>query len=147
MEYGIVEKIIDNTTAIVSIDSPGECESCPGKTSCNLFKTGENHIEVKYKEKLKIGDRVGLYFKPENRIISAIIIFFIPIVILIAAYYIGFFIFKKENIAILISIGSLFLSFIMIVFLIKKNNFFCDFKPYVNKIENNLYPIVDKNNP
>ena len=135
METGKIKEILNNNTAIVSMDCYKECEICPAKTTCNLFTTGEKTIKVRYNGELKFGDSIELIFRPKKRIISAIIIFLIPVLALIGFYYLGFYLFKREIIAIFFSIGGLFFSFVVIYFVIKLNKGFRNFMPVVVKIK------------
>jgi len=103
METGIIQSIKDDKI-IILVDSIGECQSCAGNKICGTGNANNKIIEIINTDpSFKVGDKVNIEFKPKIRVLSAIILFFIPLIILIAFYYIGFLFFKKENISILIS--------------------------------------------
>ncbi len=134
METGFVKKIINNKSVIVEIENMGNCNSCRGKSYCSIFKSKDNSIEANYDGVLKIGDHVKINVKEKNRIISSILIFFIPIIVLIAFYYIGFYFFKKEPYAIISSITIFLFYFIIMYVYSKSKKEMKNFKPFVNKI-------------
>jgi len=137
MDYGVIEEI-KNNKIYIKIESTGECSTCPGKIQCDIFSKGKRLMEIKntYKDNFKIGERISFSFTPKARVISAIIIFLIPVISLILFYYIGLMIFKNSNIAIISSLSGLLLSFLIIFIIIK---FLCTnilFKPIIKKIDN-----------
>lgn len=133
MEKGRVIKIVNKTKALISIENPGDCESCSGKSSCNLFNKKDNIIEVKYNDEIEIDETVNVIIKPGNRIILSILIFLLPILSLLLFYFIGLYFFKKENIASLVSFSGFLISFffdiVLIRFLKNKDRFI----PYIIK--------------
>ena len=133
MEKGKVIKIINKTKALISIENPGDCESCSGKSSCSLFNKKNNLIEARYDDKMEIDDIVNVIIKPGNRIILSFLIFLLPILALLIFYFIGLYLFKKENIASLVSFSGFLVSFFFIIALIRFSKSKDRFVPYITK--------------
>ena len=122
METGIVKKVIDTNTALVSIVIRGECSSCKAqKTCCDGVGDPTGEVEVKFNDDIKEGDEVNIDIKPQLRILTSIIIFLIPVVFLFAFYFLGFTLFKSEGIATLFSFLGLGISFLLIFVFFKLN--------------------------
>jgi positive regulator of sigma E activity len=123
MDRGIIKKIIDKKTAEVTISLRGDCNSCAGRSSCGAFISGDQTIRARYQEGLKEGDVAEVEYMADKRVISSIIIFLVPLIILIGSYYLGFYLFKKELSGILFSmLGlALYVPCVMIILRIKNN--------------------------
>lgn len=135
MEKGIVKKIIDNKTLLADLFSLGDCNSCPGKKSCNMFSKGDKTIKARYDGAINEGDQVEIVFKPKNRIISSLLIFLLPIIVLISGYYLGFNIFGSEGYGIAFSMIGLFSTFLIIFLILKINKKSINFLPLAIKIK------------
>lgn len=139
MEKGIVEKILNENTVLISVEGMEGCESCDGKSCGNIFyKKNKNTFEVNYNGDINVGDRVEILFKPELKIIAAIILFILPIAGLVVFYYLGNALFNKESLSILSSLVGLIASFMIAYIIGKKSKKMNNFKPFVEKIANNL---------
>lgn len=128
MDFGKVTIINDNI-ATVEFLTTDACDKCESKGSCHTFSTGDKSLQVKFTDNLKIGDVVEIIFNPAYRIISAILIFFVPIIFSIGFYFIGKIIFKSDKLSILISFLGLGLSFGIIIIIDKIFNIFNNFHP------------------
>ena len=131
-------KNITNNKIIIQMEVGAQCNSCEAKHSCCLTDNELiRNIEIpitNYNHNLKIGDAITLLFKPKYRIISAFLMFILPIFMLILGYFIGFLIFKSENMSILTALTGLFFSFgflWIINKILKKNK---DFLPIISKV-------------
>ena len=133
MDTGIVQNIIDDKKAIVALNLEN-CGGCTSYKSCSINEKGNNLIEAEYIEKLLIGDNVKIIFKPKARILSSALIFMAPLFILILFYYMSDLFLKNENLSIIISFISFIIYFLILIPILKKNKFFSDLKPHIEKI-------------
>jgi len=134
MEKGIVKEILDDNILLVDLSSLGDCNSCPGKKSCNMFSKGDKTIKARYEGSIKKGDLIQIVFKPKNRVISSLLVFFLPIVALIGGYYLGINLFNSEGYGIIFSIGGLVLTFLAIYVFLKLNKKSINFLPIAIKV-------------
>ncbi|MBN1153445.1 SoxR reducing system RseC family protein [candidate division KSB1 bacterium] len=99
---------------VIEMESCEACETCKAKHACTaLIDESERTIEIPIladMPELRQGDRVELTFRPESRIFSAFIMFIFPLILMIAGYFIGFRLFQREGMAILVSLIALVLS-------------------------------------
>lgn len=116
-EQGKIVKIA-NGNATIQMEASSECQHCGAKHACGAFG-GESlrHIQIpvttEYKD-VKEGDEVTLAFQPETRIFSAFLVFIVPIIMLIAGYFVGMNLFGSEGPAILSGFAGLILAFVII---------------------------------
>jgi len=131
---------IANGKAVIELEPGEQCETCGAKGACSAFGGNTTrHIEVPVTQQLKHikeGDRITLLFQPRTRILSAFLVFILPIIFLVTGYFFGFQYFNSEGKAILISFVALLLSFIFLwilnKLLVKKEKFI----PTILRIEN-----------
>ncbi len=135
MEKGTIMKI-NNGIMAIEITKMEECGKCPGNKICSSLNSQSNILEVRQKNfSLKSGDIVNIEFKPKLRIISAIIVFFVPLIVLIACYYLGFAFFKTENLSMLVSFSGFIIYFIIIFFFLRSRQSLMDFNPIITKAD------------
>ncbi len=117
IEKGKITRIIQGKATIL-MEASSECKTCGARHACVSFG-GENarHIEIPISDNpqnLKEGDIVAIRFEPHTRIFSAFLVFIVPIILLIAGYYVGINVFASEGKAILTGFGGLVLAFVLI---------------------------------
>lgn len=112
-----VGKIIQvaNGKIIVQIKSGSQCELCGAAQACNPAQATVRQLELPYQnEDIKIGDEVMIQFKPQIRVLSAALVFILPIFFMIAGYFIGQTIFKNEGMAVFSSFLGLMVAFLVL---------------------------------
>ena len=117
IEQGKIIRIAEGK-ATIQMEASSECKTCGARHACCSFG-GDNarHIEIPISDNpqnLQEGENVTIRFEPQTRIFSAFLVFIVPIILLIAGYYVGMKIFATEGKAILTAFGGLLLSFVMI---------------------------------
>ena len=136
LEKGKIVRIIDGK-AIVQMETGSHCKTCAAKHACTTL-SGDTvrQIEIPVVDDIKVGDNIMLGYKPQNRILSAFLVFIIPILMLITGYFIGQHIFGTEGMAILTGFAGLIFAFILIwglnKILLKENKFL----PTILKVNN-----------
>lgn len=109
---------ITNGKAVVQMEVSGECNNCALRESCCALSSDRTRqIEipiVKNMGNLREGDNITLSFQPQTRIMSAFLVFILPIVFLIAGYFIGLTFFGTEGKAILTGFAGLIVAFTLI---------------------------------
>ena len=138
IEEGIVLKI-HNGKAVIQMENCSECQTCGAKHACiSLSNESARQIEIpvtKEMNQINEGDKIRLSFKPQSRIFSAFLVFILPILVLIASYFIGMKIFGTEGKAILSGFCGLLVTFVLIrlidKLLVKENSFM----PTIQKID------------
>lgn len=104
-ETGTVVKT-EEKYAVIKVDKKDECSKC----GMCLFPKNASSIEIRAKNGVgaKIGDTVSFKNDGNGKALSALLVFLVPLVLIIAAAVIGVFVIEKE-------IWILFLSLIFIV--------------------------------
>ncbi|KAF0132996.1 MAG: sigma-E factor negative regulatory protein RseC [Candidatus Saganbacteria bacterium] len=101
IELGIVKNILPGNLATVTFKSHGACKNC----GMCLVAGNEASIKAKNEIGAKVGDKVKVEISPKEVIRAAGILFILPILSMIAGYFIG---------GIIFSFVFLFASFILI---------------------------------
>lgn len=110
-EIGTIVKISQGKMDI-AFSSGGQCQLCGVAEACMPVNDAGRKITIPYSNaNLRVGNKVRIIVKPKIRIISALMVFVIPIIFLIIGYFIGIKIFETENVAIAFSFLGLLLSF------------------------------------
>ncbi|HEX9970584.1 MAG TPA: SoxR reducing system RseC family protein [bacterium] len=110
-EVGTIVKIKQGKM-LIELNSGGQCNLCGAAEACVPVNDAGRKITLPYSNtNLKVGNKVRIIIKPKIRIISAVMVFVIPILFLIIGYFIGIKIFETENLAIVFSFVGLLLSF------------------------------------
>lgn len=105
---------INNEKIVVQMEAGSQCQHCGGKPACTAMGGVVRQIEIPVENNLQVGDQVTINYQFQSRIVSAILVFLLPIIFLIAGYCIGFYFFETEGKAILTGIGGLMLAFIVL---------------------------------
>lgn len=134
-DIGVVQKILDKNKAIVLITTRGECTTCINKNGCNIFASKDKSlIEVAYTDELKEGDNVIIVIEPTKKIISSLLIFFLPLIALFIFYLIGLKLLKNELLGSIFSLVGVIFSYYIIFLLIKKNKNLNNYLPKAIKL-------------
>lgn len=111
-EVGKIIRVADGKI-VVQIDAGSQCKLCGAAQACHPAQATTRQLELPYQSQdLNIGDEVMVRFKPQIRVLSAALVFILPILFMIAGYFIGQSIFKNESMAVLVSFGALMVSFL-----------------------------------
>ena len=103
---------VSGSHARVEIQRGGGCGSCAMRGFC--FKKGEPAVfEVQTDLPLKEGDLVSLDIAPSIRVLSALMVFGLPLALLFVAFIIARLYFT-ELVSVLIAFGAMAMSFIII---------------------------------
>ena len=137
IEEGKIIRIL-NGKAIVEMETNEGCHTCGAKESCcSIVGNRKRQIEIPLannRDKLKEGDQIALSFQPRARLLSAFLVFMLPIIFLIVGYFIGLNLFHTESKAILIGFVGLVISFFIIwalnKFVVKEKTFL----PQISKV-------------
>ena len=92
-EKGVVLSC-DEKFAIVKVDKKDECSKC----GMCLFPKGASQVEIKAKNTLcaKPNDEVIIKTERDGKFLGAVLVFFIPLVLIIGAVLIGYLAIKSE---------------------------------------------------
>ena len=121
-ELGLVKGFSGNQLIIEKTGSDN-CNACRLKTFCSL----KNNLEftITTDEDFQIGEIVDILISPKKRLYSSFIVYILPLIVMFLFFYVAHnFLNLSENIAAIISILSLTVSF-SLIFLInnkQKNN-------------------------
>jgi sigma-E factor negative regulatory protein RseC len=83
---------IEEKTMTIQMRSEAHCQFCASKSAC-VFQGPESmyrFIKVPRKAGYQEGDTVTLEYKESSKIVSALIIFLLPIIFLLLGYLIGY---------------------------------------------------------
>ncbi len=129
-----------NDTVIIKMEIGEQCETCAAKGSCiSIGGENERHLELIYRKPIRAGDRVTIGYEPSSRIISAFLVFIVPILFLIFGYSIGSILFESEGSAILMSFAGLAISFIFIKIISKSLETHQSFIPKIVDVQPGLH--------
>lgn len=103
---------IEGDTAEIAIPRSERCKSCG---ICPLSSDDSVLLRVRVDKEVKVGDKVKIKTKDRYVILSAFIVYIIPVIALIIGYFLGDFLFSTETLK--IGLGFLFM---VISFLVNK---------------------------
>lgn len=129
-----IGKIIQvaNGKIVVQIEAGGQCKLCGAAQACQPAQATMRQMELPYhSQDLNIGDKVIIHFKPQIRVLSAALVFILPILFMIAGYFIGQGLFASEGMAVLFSFVGLSVSFLLLRLI---NRFTANSKNFVPNI-------------
>ncbi len=110
-EYGTVIKSRHDRVTL-HMESSEQCGSCVAKDCCvTIGDENVRQLDLPVTKALRTGDRVTVGYEPSSRIISAFIVFIVPIMFLIIGYFIGLRIFGTEGKSILTAFSTFVISF------------------------------------
>ena len=113
-ESGIVVAV-ENGRAVIQMTPGSYCQKCAAKDICSSLGETTRQISVPTTKKLSVGERVTLSYRASSRVTSAMIVFILPILFLIAGYFFGTSFFgKSEGWGILGSLLGLVVGFVAI---------------------------------
>lgn len=126
---------LEDGKAVVQLTAGSQCDHCGAKTICSSLSSAIRQITVPSPEDVKIGDLVELVYKPSTRIASSLIVFIMPVLFMIAGYFVAVAIVQKsEGMGIIGSLfgiaAGIFLVWVFNRVLADKK----DFSPYIKKI-------------
>ncbi len=104
---------INNDKVVVQMEAGSQCQHCGAKHACTAMGGVVRQIEIPAKNDVQVGDHVTISYQSKSRIVSAIIVFILPVLFLITGYFIGFSLFGTEGKAILTALGGLIIAFIL----------------------------------
>ncbi|TET53750.1 MAG: hypothetical protein E3J54_03530 [Actinobacteria bacterium] len=133
MEKGLVINSKDNKVTI-RLEATDACKRCAG---CEIVGNEAILKDVENKVRAKKGDTVLIDNKPKNIMIGAIIVYLLPLIFLIAGYFIGLLIVRalslSTDIAILFALLVFALSFPAVRIIDRRLEKNKSFKPIVVK--------------
>jgi positive regulator of sigma E activity len=118
-DLGIVTKI-EGKLATVVLSKSGACDHCAISGICMGKNSSVTHqIETEFA--LHIGDTVRIFIEPKYKLLSSFLVFIFPIIIMILAYLVSFYVFQfSEKISIGITLCSFLVSGLIVYFIDKK---------------------------
>lgn len=116
-EIGTVEKI-DKDITIIKVDKKDECSKC----GMCLFPKGANSIEFIADNALsaKIGDKVIVERKEDGKFLGALLVFFVPLLLIGLSVFIGLVLIKWELSVLILSLSLIILWYIILSVIDKK---------------------------
>lgn len=108
-EKAIVKKVNKDTIEL-EIDSHGACKDCG---VCIIGEDKKNTLTIPRPDfEVHQGDKLKLSLSPQKTVLASLILYIVPLLDMIIGYFVGLFIFKTENMAIITSFVFLAISFI-----------------------------------
>ena len=92
---------IKGDKAEVLLHSSAACGTCGARFSCALGTGVDRIITVTNRFHAKVGDQVEIELTEKTRILSALLVFFMPLVLIVAGYFLGTGIFHTQGSGIL----------------------------------------------
>lgn len=105
-----VVKVFDDK-AIVQMKAGDHCQHCGARSVCSAIGEKVRQITIQNTIKASEGDRVTLSYRPKSRVASAAVVFILPIIFLIADYFVGQRDFGSESMGIVGSLIGLMVAF------------------------------------
>lgn len=116
-EIGHVTQV-DHGKVKIQLTAGSQCTGCGAKAFCNSLGETVRVLEVESKENVNPGDTVSLKFSPSSKLTSAMIIFILPIIFMIAGYFLMTSLYiNTQGWGIIGSLAGLVFGFIVIRFL------------------------------
>ncbi len=107
-EKGVVAEI-ENSEVVVEFYRSSACEKCG---ACMMAKdTGKMMIRLPKTKNVQVGDEVVVDVKRDFYLLSTVLLYILPLVVLVAAILIGVAVFKGDNAQIISAIIGIILSF------------------------------------
>lgn len=115
---GVITQIKKDTIE-VTVRATGACGSCELKNTCISTESAEKKIIVSREgyEDYKIGDNVIISSSTNQGYMAVILVYVLPVILMVALYFISFSHFKNELISASISVGSIVIYYILIHFI------------------------------
>ncbi|MEJ2635260.1 MAG: SoxR reducing system RseC family protein [Calditrichia bacterium] len=100
-------KAVQGNDAVISLQSNSRCGACSAKFSCALGEAMSREITIPNTLHCSVGNKVEISYKSSSKILSTFVIFLLPIVLLLAGYFLGSYEFDTQNMGILGSVAGL----------------------------------------
>lgn len=115
---GVITKI-DNNIIEVTVNAKGACVSCNMKNTCISTENADKKIIIPRNgyEDYNRGDQVIISSTTNQGYWAVILVYVLPIILMVALYFISFSYLNNELISAAISVGSLAIYYIIIYFL------------------------------
>jgi len=112
---------INNNICTIEIDANSGCHTCTLKSKCHASSRGKRTIDLKVNNlHFKVGDKVELETQPKSVITASFLVFILPLIISIAAYFIATSLFSVDSYGPLIFFVFFILAELLIFFIDKK---------------------------
>jgi sigma-E factor negative regulatory protein RseC len=89
IEIGRVKELRGDK-AVLYLHSHSKCHHCGAKMICGAGNGVTRELTIPNSLSAKVGDQVKISYQESSRILSAFLIFIVPILLLIAGYIFGF---------------------------------------------------------
>jgi positive regulator of sigma E activity len=99
-EVGRVIRIKGNKAEVL-LHSSAACGTCGARFSCALGSGVDRIMTVPNRFHAKVGDQVEIELTEKTRILSALLIFFMPLLLMVIGYFLASDIFHSQGIGIL----------------------------------------------
>jgi len=80
---------VKGDNAEVLLHSSAACGTCGARFSCALGTGIDRIMTVRNRFHAKVGDQVEIELTEKTRILSALLVFFMPLVLIVAGYFLG----------------------------------------------------------
>lgn len=116
-EVGVVEKL-DKNKAVVKVDKKDECSKC----GLCLFSEGAKSTTFTCDNKLGavVGDNVVLETEGKGKLLGAVLAFLVPLILIAISVLISLLVIKLELYALLLSLASVSIWYIILAVIDKK---------------------------
>ncbi|NOY59082.1 MAG: SoxR reducing system RseC family protein [Calditrichaeota bacterium] len=133
-EIGHVTKV-DHGKVKVQLTPGSQCTGCGAKSFCSALGETVRVLEVESDENVSPGDKVSLKFGTSSKLTSAMIIFILPVIFMIAGYFLMTSLYiNTEGWGIIGSLAGLVFGFIVIRILDRVLLKTKEYNPVIKKI-------------
>lgn len=124
---------VQKKSATVKIEKNDECSKC----GMCLFPKGASFIEFVADNPInaKVGDNVIIERKQDGKFLGAVLVFFIPLLLIIISAILGFYVIKWDLFVLIASIPLIILWYIILSFIDKKIRKLSDFRAIIVEIK------------
>lgn len=106
-----VVKQIEGRDVLISVFKESSCSHC---NKCGDEDKISRELKIKIADEVEIGDFIEFEIENKKVFIAAMVVYIVPVFIMIAGYFMGLKIFKKEGMAVLSAFISLAISFSLV---------------------------------
>ncbi|HDL19514.1 MAG TPA: hypothetical protein ENH29_10700 [Bacteroidetes bacterium] len=118
IETGWVKEL-QNGNAVLRLQTNSKCSHCGAKMACGAGNGVTRELAIPNSLLANVGDQVEISYRESSRILSAFLIFIVPIILLIAGYVFGFNRSQSESVGVLWALIGLALGFLILWFVNK----------------------------
>jgi len=112
------------------------CHKCPSESFCKLTTGGSRTIDALNEMGAKVGDTVKIEISSKNILVSAFFVYIYPILVLLFAGALTQLISGSQNLAIIIGLTALAVSFLVVRFVNRKMSRAKKLIPVIKEIKN-----------